>query len=84
MAMERLERVAEALRRRGYEAAVAASSAEAKALALAEAEGAASVAWGGSETLKETGIRAALESSGREIRDHQTFSLAPTRSPTTA
>ena len=64
MALERLERAAEALRRRGYEAAAVASSAEAK--------GAASIAWGGSETLKETGIRAALEASGAEIREHQT------------
>ena len=72
MSLERLERAAEALRRRGYEAAVAASSAEARELALAEAKGAASIAWGGSETLKETGIRAALEASGVEIREHQT------------
>ena len=72
MALERLERAAEALRRRGYEAAAVASSAEAKALVLAEAKGAASIAWGGSETLKQTGIRAALEASGAEIREHQT------------
>ena len=72
MALELLERAAEALRRRGYEAAAVASSAEAKALVLAEAKGAASIAWGGSETLKETGIRAALEASGAEIREHQT------------
>ena len=61
MALERLERAAEALRRRGYEAAAVASSAEAKALVLAEAKGAASI-----------GIRAALEASGAEIREHQT------------
>ena len=52
MALERLERAAEALRRRGYEAAAVASSAEAKELVLAEAKGAASIAWGGSETLR--------------------------------
>ena len=67
MALERLERAAEALRRRGYEAAAVASSAEAKALVLAEAKGAASIAWGGSETLKETGIRAAI-AKARERR----------------
>lgn len=74
MSRERLERVAAALRRRGYDTAVAATSAEAKAEALAEAESFSTIGWGGSETLKESGVRAALESCGKEILDHRTDS----------
>ena len=66
------EKTVEALRRRGYEAVAVASKDEAKALVLKEAESAASVGWGGSETIKEIGARAVLEVSGKEIRDHQT------------
>ena len=66
------EKTVEALRRRGYEAVAVATREEAKAVVLKEAESAASVGWGGSETIKEIGARAALESSGKEIRDHQT------------
>ena len=39
---------------------------------MREAEGAESVGWGGSETIKEIGVRAQLEKSGKEIRDHRT------------
>ena len=66
------EKTVEALKRRGYEAVAVATKDEAKAVVLKEAESAASVGWGGSETIKEIGARAALESSGKEIRDHQT------------
>ena len=66
------EKTVEALRRRGYEAVAVATREEAKAVVLKEAESAASVGWGGSETIKEIGARAALEASGKEIRDHQT------------
>ena len=66
------EKTVEALRRRGYEAVAVATREEAKAVVLKEAESAASVGWGGSETIKEIGARAPLESSGKEIRDHQT------------
>ena len=66
------EKTVAALKRRGYGAVAVATRDEAKALVLKEAEGAASVGWGGSETIKEIGVRAALESSGKEIRDHQT------------
>ena len=66
------EKTVEALRRRGYEAVAVATREEAKAVVLKEAESAASVGWGGSETIKEIGARASLESSGKEIRDHQT------------
>ena len=66
------EKTVEALKRRGYEAVAVATRDEAKAVVLKEAESAASVGWGGSETIKEIGARAALESCGKEIRDHQT------------
>ena len=66
------EKTVEALRRRGYEAIAVATRDEAKAVVLKEAESAASVGWGGSETIKEIGARAALEASGKEIRDHKT------------
>ena len=66
------EKTVEALKRRGYEAVAVETREEAKAVVMKEAESAASVGWGGSETIKEIGARAALESSGKEIRDHQT------------
>jgi len=69
---EILNRTVEGLRRRGFEAEVVATKAEARALVMKEAEPAASVGWGGSETLKEIGARDALINSGKEIRDHQT------------
>ena len=64
------EKTVEALRRRGFEAEAVATKAEACALVMKEAEGAASVGWGGSETIKEIGARELLENSGREVRDH--------------
>ena len=67
-----IERAAEGLRSRGYEVACCATKAEACARVMAEAEGAASVGWGGSESVKEIGARDALLASGKEIRDHQT------------
>ena len=66
-----LEKVVEALKRRGYEAVAVATKDEARDLVLKEAASAQSVGWGGSETLKEIGARAAHEQSGKEIRDHQ-------------
>ena len=66
------DKTIEALKRRGYEAVAVTTAEEAKAAVLHEAESAESVAWGGSETLKEIGARQALESGGKEIRDHQT------------
>ena len=70
--MERLEGIAEALKRRGFEAEAVATRAEACALVMKEAEPARSVGWGGSETIKEIGARELLVRSGKEIRDHQT------------
>ncbi len=65
-----LNDVAQELVRRGYAAQVVKTPAEAQAAVLAEAETAASVAWGGSETLKQIGVREALAAAGKEIRDH--------------
>jgi hypothetical protein len=65
-----LETVAEALWRRGFEVEVASGSSRALEIVLAEAESAASVGWGGSETVKAIGARERLEALGKEIRDH--------------
>ena len=66
-------RIIEALKRRGYEAVAVATGAEAAAIVMKEAESAESVGWGGSESIKEIGVRDALAASGKEIRDHQTI-----------
>ena len=66
------ERTIEGLKRRGFEAVGVATREEALHAVLAEAEGAQSVGWGGSESVKEIGARDALMKSGKEIRDHQT------------
>ena len=66
------ERTLEGLKRRGFEAVGVATKAEALKLVMAEAEGAESVGWGGSESVKEIGARDAIMASGKEIRDHQT------------
>ena len=65
-------RTIEGLKRRGFEAVGVATKAEALKLVMAEAETAASVGWGGSESVKEIGARDAIVASGKEIRDHQT------------
>ena len=51
------DKTVEALKRRGYEAVAVATRDEARAIVLKEAESAASVGWGGSETIKEIGAR---------------------------
>ena len=66
------EKTVEALKRRGYDAVAVATRDEARALVMKEAEFAASVGWGGSETIKEIGVRTELKESRKEIRDHQT------------
>ncbi len=60
------------LKRRGFEAELVATKAEAFSRVMKESETAQSIGWGGSETLKEIGARDALLQSGKEIRDHQT------------
>jgi L-lactate utilization protein LutB len=66
-----LKKTVAALERRGFEAVAVATRQEALELVLEEAGRAASVGWGGSETLKEIGAREAVAALGREIRDHQ-------------
>lgn len=69
--MEQLcRKTVEALKRRGFDAVYAASKAEALETVMGEAATAASVGWGGSESVKEIGARDALAKSGKEIRDH--------------
>ena len=67
-----LNEVVEALRRRGFEAEAVSTKEEACALVMKEAESAASIGWGGSETIKEIGARELLAKGGKEIRDHRT------------
>ena len=67
---EQMEKAADGLRRRGFEVAFAASREEAASLVMKEAEGAASVGWGGSETVKALGVCEQLAAAGKEIRDH--------------
>ena len=71
MTEETCRKVVEALRRRDFEAEFAATPAEAAAMVMDEASRAKSVGWGGSETLKQIGVREKLEKSGLKIRDHQ-------------
>ena len=65
------EKTVEALKQRGFEVEAVATKQEALALVMKEAESAASVGWGGSESITEIGARARLVESGKEIRDHQ-------------
>ena len=71
MGKEICERVVEALKKRGFEAEYAPDAESAAEIAMKEAEGAASVGWGGSETVKQIGVRDRLVQSGKEIRDHR-------------
>lgn len=64
-----LNNTAEALKKRGFEVAVASSGEEALALVMEEVAAAESVGWGGSETLKEIGVREAVASSGVKVVD---------------
>ena len=68
---EMCKRAVEGLKRRGFEAVYVKTAAEAADLVMREAEGADSVGWGGSETIKALGVREKLEAAGKEIRDHQ-------------
>lgn len=68
---ELCRRAVEGLRKRGYEAVFARTPEEAADLVMHEAEAAASVGWGGSETIKALGVRERLAAAGKEIRDHQ-------------
>lgn len=71
MAVEMCQRLVESLKKRGFEAEYAATRDDAVRLVLSEAVNAKSVGWGGSETVKELGLREAMVDAGKEIRDHQ-------------
>lgn len=71
MSAEICQKLVESLKKRGFEAEYAATREDAASLALAEAVDAKSVGWGGSETVKELGLREAMADAGKEIRDHQ-------------
>lgn len=71
MSAEISKELVESLKKRGFEAEYAATREDAVSLVLAEAVGAKSVGWGGSETVKELGLREAMADAGKEIRDHQ-------------
>lgn len=66
-----LLKAVEGLRKRGFEAEFVKTGAEAAEKVMAEAASAASVGWGGSETVKALGLREKLAAAGKEIRDHQ-------------
>jgi len=68
--MKSLEEVAQALRNRGYIARVCTPE-EANKAVLSIASAAENVGWGGSETVKELGLREAIAAQGKEIRDHR-------------
>ena len=68
----KLEEVKDALAKRGFEVVVYATGKEAADAAFARAERAENVGWGGSETIKEIGLRDRIVSAGKEIRDHRT------------
>lgn len=71
MSAEICLKLVEALKKRGFEAEFAATRDDAARIVLAEAVNAASVGWGGSETVKELGLREVMADAGKEIRDHQ-------------
>jgi L-lactate utilization protein LutB len=71
MSAEICQKLVESLKKRGFEAEYAASREDAVSLVLAEAVNARSVGWGGSETVKELGLREAMVDAGKDIRDHQ-------------
>ncbi len=71
MSAEICKKLVKSLKKRGFEAEYAATREDAVSLALAEAVDAKSVGWGGSETVKELGLREAMADAGKEIRDHQ-------------
>lgn len=71
MSQEICEKLVAALTKRGFEAEYAATREDAVKKVLDEALNAKSVGWGGSETIKELGIREAMADAGKEIRDHQ-------------
>ena len=71
MSEELCMKAVEGLKKRGFEAVFAKTAEEAAAIVMKEAEGAKSVGWGGSESVKALGVREKLAAAGKEIRDHE-------------
>lgn len=67
---EQLEKVAEALRKRGFKVTCCSTGAEARDYVMKEAESANSVGFGGSVTIKEVGLVDSLTGAGKEILRH--------------
>ena len=67
-----LEEVKKALVKRGFKAEVFATGKDAADFAMTRVAAAGNVGWGGSETVKEIGLRDRVVESGKEIRDHRT------------
>ncbi len=76
---EQLEKVAGALRKRGFKAVCCATGAEARDYVMKEAEAARSVGFGGSVTVKSLGLVEAMAAAGKEILRHGDPSLTPER-----
>ena len=76
---EQLEKVAEALRKRGFKAVCCATGAEAHDYVMKEAETAQSVGFGGSVTVKSLGPVESLAAAGKEILRHGDPTLTPER-----
>ena len=74
---EQLDKVAEALKKRGFKAVCCATGAEARDYVMKEAEGAKSVGFGGSVTVKSIGLVEELAKAGKEILRHGDPSLSP-------
>jgi L-lactate utilization protein LutB len=71
MSTDLLPTVAQGLTQRGFTVHLCDTKEAAAALVLEAAKDAASVGWGGSESVKALGVRDALVAAGKEIRDHQ-------------
>ena len=74
-----LERTAEALRRRGFEAAVFETAAQASEFLLADMPAGRTVAFGGCMTAKEMNLPQLLRSSGHDVLWH--WEVAPAERP---
>ena len=74
---EQLEKVAEALKKRGFKAVCCATGADARDYVMNEAEGAKSVGFGGSVTVKSIGLVEELAKAGKEILRHGDPLLSP-------
>lgn len=66
---ELCRKVVEALGKRGFEAQFAANGAEAAEIVMQEAQSAKTVSWGGSESIKEIGVRDRLSSGNWEVKE---------------